>query len=59
VRDTYRIEVAPGENDALILAATVCNDEMTQRLRAPATPQPRRASPHRPRAAPRRADWHL
>ena len=29
VRDTYGIEVAPGENDALILAATVCIDEMT------------------------------
>ena len=31
VRDTYGIEVAPGENDALILAATVCIDEMTTR----------------------------
>ena len=30
VRDTYGIEVAPGENDALILAATVCIDEMTR-----------------------------
>ena len=29
-RDTYGIEVAPGENDALILAATVCIDEMTR-----------------------------
>jgi uncharacterized protein YxjI len=29
VRDTYGIEIAPGENDALILAATVCLDEMT------------------------------
>ena len=28
IRDTYGIEVAPGENDALILAATVCIDEM-------------------------------
>ena len=28
VRDAYGIEVAPGENDALILAATVCIDEM-------------------------------
>jgi uncharacterized protein YxjI len=27
-RDTYGIEVAPGENDALILAAAVCIDEM-------------------------------
>jgi uncharacterized protein YxjI len=31
VRDTYGIEVAPGENDALILAATVCIDEMARR----------------------------
>jgi uncharacterized protein YxjI len=29
VRDTYGIEVAPGEDDALILAAAVCIDEMT------------------------------
>jgi uncharacterized protein YxjI len=28
VRDTYGIEVAPGEDDALILAVTVCIDEM-------------------------------
>jgi uncharacterized protein YxjI len=28
VRDTYGIEVAEGENDALILATTVCLDEM-------------------------------
>ena len=31
VRDTYGIEVAPGENDALILATTVCIDEMAGR----------------------------
>ena len=31
VRDTYGIEVAPGENDPLILAATVCIDEMAGR----------------------------
>ena len=31
VRDTYGIEVAPGENDALILAAAVCIDEMAGR----------------------------
>ena len=30
VRDTYGIEVAPGENDALILAATACIDEMSR-----------------------------
>ncbi len=30
VRDTYGIEVAPGENDALILAAAVCIDEMAR-----------------------------
>jgi uncharacterized protein YxjI len=28
IRDTYGIEIAPGEDDALILAATVCIDEM-------------------------------
>ena len=31
IRDTYGIEVAPGENDALILAAVVCIDEMASR----------------------------
>ena len=30
VRDTYGIEVVPGENDALILAAAVCIDEMAR-----------------------------
>ena len=30
VRDTYGIEIVPGENDALILAATVCIDEMSR-----------------------------
>jgi uncharacterized protein YxjI len=30
IRDTYGIEIAPGENDALILAATVCIDEMAE-----------------------------
>jgi uncharacterized protein YxjI len=29
VRDTYGIEVAPGQDDALILAVTVCIDQMT------------------------------
>ena len=29
IRDTYGIEIAPGENDPLILAATACIDEMT------------------------------
>jgi uncharacterized protein YxjI len=29
VRDTYGVEVAPGQNDALILAITVCLDMMT------------------------------
>ena len=28
MRDTYGIEVAPGQNDALILAVTVCIDQM-------------------------------
>jgi uncharacterized protein YxjI len=31
VRDTYGIEVAPGQDDALILAAAVCIDEMAGR----------------------------
>ena len=29
VRDTYGIEVAPGQDDALIIALTVCIDQMT------------------------------
>jgi uncharacterized protein YxjI len=29
IRDTYGIEIGPGENDALILAVTVCIDEMS------------------------------
>ena len=29
VRDTYGIEIAPGEDDALILAATICIDQMS------------------------------
>jgi uncharacterized protein YxjI len=29
VRDTYGIEIAPGENDALILAIVVCIDQMS------------------------------
>jgi uncharacterized protein YxjI len=31
VRETYGIEVAPGQDDALILAAVVCIDEMAGR----------------------------
>jgi uncharacterized protein YxjI len=31
VRETYGIEVAPGEHDALILAAAVCIDTMSER----------------------------
>ena len=31
VRDTYGIEIAPGEDDALILAITACIDEMSER----------------------------
>lgn len=30
VRETYGIEIAPGENDALLLATTACIDEMSQ-----------------------------
>jgi uncharacterized protein YxjI len=29
VRDSYGVEVAPGQNDLLILAVTVCIDQMT------------------------------
>ena len=29
VRDTYGVEIEPGENDVLILAATVAVDQMT------------------------------
>jgi uncharacterized protein YxjI len=31
VRDTYGIEVAPGEDDALMIALTVCIDQMAHR----------------------------
>ena len=31
IRDTYGIDVAPGQEDALILAVTVCIDQMTTR----------------------------
>ena len=34
IRDTYGIKIVPGENDALILAATVCIDEMARDSRA-------------------------
>jgi uncharacterized protein YxjI len=30
IRDTYGIEIAPGEDDALILAVAVCIDEMAR-----------------------------
>ena len=30
VHDTYGIEVAPGQNDALIVAAAVCIDQMAR-----------------------------
>jgi uncharacterized protein YxjI len=30
IRDTYGIEIAPGQDEALILAATVCIDQMTR-----------------------------
>ena len=29
VRDSYGVEISPGQNDALILAVTVCIDQMT------------------------------
>ena len=30
IRDTYGIEIAPDQDDALILAVTVCIDQMTR-----------------------------
>jgi uncharacterized protein YxjI len=33
VRDSYGVEVAPGQNDVLILAATVCIDQMSHDVR--------------------------
>ena len=30
VRDTYGVEIKPGEDDALVLAVVVCIDQMTQ-----------------------------
>jgi uncharacterized protein YxjI len=33
VRDSYGVEVAPGQNDIVILAATVCIDQMTSDIR--------------------------
>jgi uncharacterized protein YxjI len=30
MRDTYGIEIAPGQDDALILAATICIDQMAR-----------------------------
>ena len=31
VRDTYGVEIEPGQNDAVVLAITVCLDQMAQR----------------------------
>jgi len=33
IRDTYGIEIAPGQDDALVLAVAVCIDEMSDRGR--------------------------
>ena len=30
IRDTYGIEISPGQNDALLIAVTVCVDEMAR-----------------------------
>jgi uncharacterized protein YxjI len=30
IRDTYGIEIAPGQDDALILSVTICIDQMTR-----------------------------
>jgi uncharacterized protein YxjI len=35
VRDTYGVEVAPGQDDALILACTVCIDQMGRAMTGP------------------------
>ncbi len=32
VRDTYGIEISPGQNDALILAVAVCIDQMSHNV---------------------------
>jgi uncharacterized protein YxjI len=32
IRDTYGIEIAPGQEEALILAVTVCIDQMARRV---------------------------
>jgi uncharacterized protein YxjI len=29
IRDTYGVEIAPGEDDALVLAVVICIDQMT------------------------------
>ena len=34
VRDTYGVEMAPGEDDALVLAIAVCVDAVLERLHA-------------------------
>jgi uncharacterized protein YxjI len=31
MRDTYGVAVVPGQNDALVLAVTVCIDHLTER----------------------------
>jgi uncharacterized protein YxjI len=33
VRDTYGVAVAPGQDDALVLAVTVCIDHLTSKDR--------------------------
>jgi uncharacterized protein YxjI len=33
VRDTYGVAVAPGQDDALVLAITVCIDHLTSKDR--------------------------
>ncbi len=33
VRDSYGVEIAPGQNDVLILAATVCIDQLSNDIR--------------------------
>jgi uncharacterized protein YxjI len=47
VRDTYGLAVVPGQNDALVLAVTVCIDHLTEHDHEPPG-RGRRGRPRRP-----------
>ena len=47
LRDTYGVEIAPGQNDVLILAITVCVDMMAHGGRVATTRRARRTPRHR------------